>query len=200
MINKALEIIPKKAIYNNALKEITPLVANMYFQDGQNFLEQQNYEKAIELFNNAITLDSANLSYSTAFNTAVEENNKRQANAFYQNSLNNIKNGNFELAISNIQKALDIYPDSEKYQNVMEKANNRMVDITTCNKGAILTLDGFDEEKTEQFLQDRKIMKWYDIESFAKYFNLEPHEQILISDRLIFPLKPHIKQGRAIDI
>lgn len=200
LINKALEIIPKKAISNNALKEITPIVANMYFQDGQNFLEQQNYEKAIELFNNAITLDSANLSYSTAFNTAVEENNKRQANAFYQNSLNNMKNGNFELAISNIQKALDIYPDSEKYQNVMEKANNRMVDITTCNKGAILTLDGFDEEKTEQFLQDRKIMKWYDIESFAKYFNLEPHEQILISDRLIFPLKPHIKQGRTIDI
>lgn len=200
LINKALEIIPKKAIYNNALKEITPIVANMYFQDGQNFLEQQNYEKAIELFNNSITLDSANLSYSTAFNTAVEENNKRQANAFYQNSLNNMKNGNFELAISNIQKALDIYPNSEKYQNVMEKANNRMVDITTCNKGAILTLDGFDEEKTEQFLQDRKIMKWYDIESFAKYFNLEPHEQILISDRLIFPLKPHIKQGRTIDI
>ena len=49
-------------------------------------------------------------------------------------------------------------------------------------------------------MQDRKIMKWYDIESFAKHFNLQPHEQILLADRLIFPLKPHIKQGRTVDL
>ncbi len=200
LINKALDIIPKKAIYKNALKEITPIVANMYFQNGQKFLEKQDYEKAIESFNNAITLDSTNLSYYEPLSIAVDKNNQIKANYFYSNSLNYLKNGNFEFAVSDIQKALDIYPDNETYKDVLEKANNRMVDITTCNKKALLTLEGFDKEKAEQLMRDRKIIKWYDIESFAKHFNLQPHEQILLADRLIFPLKPHIKQGRMIDL
>jgi len=198
-IKKAIEINTENEIYQNALKELTPLIADIYFQDGQKYFEQKNYEQAIKSYNNAINLDKANSTYQEQLNIAVNENNRIQADNCYNNSVDNLKNGKFELAISDIQKALEIYPDNEIYQDILEKANNRMVDITTCNKGAILTLDGFDKEKTEQLIQDRKIMKWYDIESFAKHFNLQPHEQMLLSDRLIFPLKPHVKKGRAID-
>lgn len=198
-IRKAVEIVPEKEIYQNALKELTPLIADIYFQDGQKYFKQKNYEQAIKSYNNAITLDTTNSNYQEQLNIAVIENNRIQADICYDKSINNLKNGKFELAISDIQKALEIYPDNEIYQDILEKANNRMVDIATCNKGAVLTLDGFNEEKTEQFMRERKIMKWYDIESFSKHFNLQPHEQMLISDRLIFPLKPNVKKGRAID-
>lgn len=200
LINKALEINPKKVIYKNALKDVAPLAANKYFQNGQKFLEQKNYKKAIDSFNNAITLDSGNLSYYEQLEIANSNNHKQITDTFYKNSLRNLKNGNFEDAIVNIQQALEIYPDNEEYKEILEKANNRIVDIKTCNKDAILTLDGFNEEKAEQFINDRKFMNWYDIESFANHFNLQPHEMVMLEDRLIFPLKPQVKKGRHVDI
>lgn len=200
LINKALEINPKKVIYKKALKDVAPLAANKYFQNGQKFLEQKNYKKAIDSFNDAITLDSGNLSYYEQLEIANSNNHKQITETFYKNSLRNLKNGNFEDAIVNIQQALEIYPDNEEYKEILEKANNRIVDIKTCNKEAILTLDGFNEEKAEQFINDRKFMNWYDLESFANHFNLQPHEMVMIEDRLIFPLKPQVKKGRPVDI
>ena len=93
-----------------------------------------------------------------------------------------------------------IFSNNEDFKNVLNVANNKLVDIKTCNKGAILTLDGFDEEKAEQFMNDRKFMNWYDLESFANHFNLQPHEIVMLEDRLIFPLKPQVKKGRPVDI
>ena len=41
---------------------------------------------------------------------------------------------------------------------------------------------------------------WYDIDSFVQDFELQPHEMVMIQDRIKFPEKPKNKYGRKIDI
>ena len=42
---------------------------------------------------------------------------------------------------------------------------------------------------------------WYDIDSFVQDFDLQPHEMVLIQDRLVFPPKPRAKTGnRKVDL
>lgn len=126
--------------------------------------------------------------------------NTMKAEELYQKSLQDLSNGDFESASQNIKLALKVFPDNIIYKEILDKANKQVIDILTCNKNAILSLGCFDEEKAEQFMKDRKLVHWYDLESFCKYFNLQPHEQIMLEGRLTFPLKPQLKKGRAIDI
>lgn len=76
------------------------------------------------------------------------------------------------------------------------------IKLQACSKDDILSLTGFDEEKANKFIEDRSNGKvWYNIDSFAQDFKLEPHEIILIQDRLLFPIKPRVKIGkRRLDI
>ena len=158
--------------------------------------EQNNYENAYTLVNELV-VSYPNNSHLILLSQKITENLVKY---LYEQNKQKISNGKFDSATKSIERMLTIEPENETYKNLLYIAQNRLVDISTCGKGAILTLEGFDEEKAKRFIKDREIMTWYDIESFAKYFNLQPHEQVLISDRLIFPLKPHIKQGRTIDM
>lgn len=160
---------------------------------------EKTSEIAIENINKAISLDSSNEDYLKLSDVINEENNKHLAHAFYQKSLRYLKDGNFDQSIINIKQALELYPNNKTYQKILNKANSRMIDIKTCTKNAILTLDGFDNEKAELFINERKTMTWYDLDSFAKYFDLQPHERILLEDKLIFPKKPLVKKGRTLE-
>lgn len=157
---------------------------------------KHNYQEAYFLIKELANLFPENKIFSELTKNITD----KLVNYLYKCSLDNINDGKYDIAISGIQQALEIYPDNEEYKEILEKANNRIVDIKTCNKDAILTLDGFNEEKAEQFINDRKFMNWYDIESFANHFNLQPHEMVMLEDRLIFPLKPQVKKGRPVDI
>ncbi len=175
------------------------LSAKSYFHNAENLLTKQKYEEAIENINKAISLDSSNEDYLKLLDVINEENNKHLARAFYQKSLKCLKDGDFDQSIINIKQALELYPNNKTYQKILSKANSRMIDIKTCTKNAILTLDGFDNEKAELFINERKTMTWYDLDSFAKYFDLQPHERVLLEDKLIFPKKPLIKKGRTLE-
>lgn len=78
---------------------------------------------------------------------------------------------------------------------------NSEINLQTCSKKEILTLDGFTENKAKKFIKERNNgQMWYDIDSFVKEFEIQPHEMIAIQDRIIFPAKPKNKYGRRIDI
>lgn len=74
------------------------------------------------------------------------------------------------------------------------------INISSCSADDLLSLDCLTEEKVNKFVKDRNNGKmWYNMESFADYFDLQPHERVLIADRLLFPLKPNSKVGRKVD-
>ncbi len=79
--------------------------------------------------------------------------------------------------------------------------DNKIINIQTCTTDDLRTLQGFSEEKAKLFIEKRNNgMMWYDIDSFAQDFELQPHEIIMLQDRLNFPIKPNVKLGRKIDI
>ena len=75
---------------------------------------------------------------------------------------------------------------------------NKVIKVKTCTEKAILTLEGFNEEKAKRFIQERSNGKmWYDIDSFVTDFNIQPHEMVMIQ----VPPKPKVKMGkRKLDI
>ena len=79
--------------------------------------------------------------------------------------------------------------------------NPKKVKLISCTKEDLLTLEGFNESKANKFIEDRNNGKmWYNIDTFASDFSLQPHEVILLQDRLAFPHKPNVKIGRKLEI
>ena len=133
-----------------------------------------------------------------------------------------VKTNKINNAIQDLNKAISLAPaensetiDSCKFllgklQEIPPKENNKVikknanstVKLKTCSKKQLLTLEGFDEEKADKFLEKRSNgQMWYDIESFVQEFEIKPHEMIVIQNRLKFPPKPRIKLGkRKLDI
>lgn len=80
------------------------------------------------------------------------------------------------------------------------KKSNKKINLQNCNKEDLLIIDGFDSAKAEKFIMDRANDKiYYDLETFAEAFGLQPHQMIEVQDRIIFPPKPINKIGRKID-
>ena len=159
-------------------------------------VSNQNYKEADRLIKGLISSFPDN----QVFIDLSHDIKNKLINYLHKLSLQNINDGNFEEAQKKIKQIIKMNPDNEEeYQSLLDMANNQMVNIKTCNIGAILTLEGFNESKAKQFIKEREIINWYDLESFGEYFNLQPHEIIGNSDRIIFPLKPQVKKGRAVE-
>ena len=137
--------------------------------------KEHQYEKAKKSVENAI-----NLADNQIYRNLLKDIDYK----ILHNDDSIIKNNEPEYTISN---------DSKQY-------SARKVKLETCNKNDLLTIDGFDEEKTERFIKERNNGKiYYDIESFVADYALMPHQMIDIQDRLEFPPKPKNKIGRKID-
>lgn len=81
------------------------------------------------------------------------------------------------------------------------KSENKIIDLKTCSFDEIMSLDGFNEEKANSFIQQRENgIVWYDIDRFVQGFNLQPHEMILIQNKIVFPPKPKVKYVRKLDL
>ena len=79
-------------------------------------------------------------------------------------------------------------------------SKKRKIELENCLFEDLLTLEGFDSKKAKKIISDRDNGKiYYDIDSFAEAFGLQPHQMIEIQDRIIFPHKPKNKMGRKID-
>lgn len=88
---------------------------------------------------------------------------------------------------------------NQKIKNA-PKSSNKKINLQNCTVEDLLTIDGFNLSKATKFLKDRVNGKiYYDIDTFAEAFGLQPHQIIEIQDRIIFPPKPINKIGRKID-
>lgn len=102
--------------------------------------------------------------------------------------------------IINNTKGLQEKTIAPKGKRKIEKKYEGLVYIKKCTIKQIMSLEGFDEEKAARFMRERNNGKlWYDIDSFVMDFELQPHEMVLIQDRLVFPPKARSKKGRKID-
>jgi tetratricopeptide (TPR) repeat protein len=143
--------------------------------------------------------------------------------AYYERSLCYLAIGNIQAAYDDINTALelglfDIKEEGLRQKEYLEtllrqssngntsngntsnkqpkrKAKNpKKVKLISCTKEDLLTLEGFNETKANKFIEDRNNGKmWYSIHAFASDFSLQPHEVILLQDRLAFPHKPNVK-------
>lgn len=87
-----------------------------------------------------------------------------------------------------------------EFYNSIKKITDKKIEIATSTKEEIMSLDGITEEIADKFIKLRNSGRsWFDMETFAHDLNLQPHEVVLIEDRLIFPLKPSSKVGRIVD-
>ena len=88
---------------------------------------------------------------------------------------------------------------NQKIKNT-PKSSNKKINLQNCTVDDLLTIDGFDLSKATKFLKERMNGKvYYDLETFAEDFGLQPHQMIAVQDRIIFPPKPINKIGRKID-
>ena len=173
-----------------------------YLERGKIYLKEKNYELAIEDFNKAIDMNSS-----------------QNGDDFYYRGLAYMQLNEAEKAKEDLMMALELASIND--EEILEQASillnklnvstpkqqkktmtKNVVEIKTCTEKNILTLEGFDEEKAKRFIKERANGKmWYDINSFVADFNIQPHEMIMIQDRLIFPPKPNVKMGkRKLDI
>ena len=88
----------------------------------------------------------------------------------------------------------------DKNNKTKPLSKNKKIKLESCSKADLLTIDGFDEEKADKFIQERDNGKiYYDIDNFVFDYGLMPHQMIEIQERLVFSPKPKNKMGRKID-
>lgn len=169
--------------YNVAIESFSALILNGYVKDecfnsrGECYLATCQYEKALADFEKALKLNPNNETY---------KNNRKSA-------LSKISTGDF--IPTSIQEPV---METMYENNTLEE--DIKIDLATCTKEELMKLKVFDESKADDFISTRQTGKlYYDIESLTQDFNLQPHEIVQIQDKLIFPLKPQAKKGRAID-
>ena len=145
-----------------------------FLERGKIYLRQEKYDLALKDFNQAISTDY---------------NSDRNADYYFYRGLLYVKTNKINNAIQDLNKAISLAPaensetiDSCKFllgklQEIPPKENNKpikkdttsTVKLKTCSKKQLLTLEGFDEEKADKFLEKRSNgQMWYDIDSFAQ--------------------------------
>lgn len=169
--------------YNIAIEIFSTLILNGYIKDecfnsrGECYLAIHQYENALADFEKALKINPNNETYKNNRKTALS---KSSADKFDS---------------SNLQEPIT----ETMYENNAVEEDIK-IDLATCTKEELMKLKVFDESKADDFISTRQTGKlYYDIETLAQDFNLQPHEIIQIQDKLIFPLKPQAKKGRAID-
>jgi len=100
----------------------------------------------------------------------------------------------------------------EETENIFLSDNNQAetntyspknkIDIKKCSYDDMMSLGILNKATVSRFIKERDNGSiWYNIDSFAVHFNLQPHEIVQIRDWLIFPKEPikRIKTGRKVE-
>lgn len=198
-----------KTKYQDFLKNIkserNTVQAERFYERAKKDFENKNYEPAISSINEAIKLIPSNNMYIDLKQKITWEQRKyesdKKAEQLYNTGIKAYNNGDFTSAVDNLTKACNEKPDNEEWKNLLEKAQTGKIDITTCTKNALMTLDFIDNEKAEQIIKARNDGNiWYGYEEFAQAFSLQPHQYADIEAKISFPLKQGNKYGRRLDI
>lgn len=157
-----------------------------YCKYALDYIQAKKVEQALEYTTMALRYDNGNLIYirfkytlENFGNDVITDNQKQKSNS--QSTSNNIEVNNTN-------------------QPNNSNNNDMKIILETCTKKDLLTIDGFDEEKAKRFISERKKgKKYYVLETFAMDYELQPHQMIMLEDKIIFSQKPNSKWGRKVD-
>lgn len=187
----AIELLNTAIEENEFEKEVcTYLKGKISYSNG-------NYENALNYLTEAINYieNDESLYYHTE-------------DMYYYRGLTYIKLNQLQNAKNDLTKALelakennDLSEKSEKFADYTNALKNvDRINILTCSMEQLLQIEGFDENKANTFIKAREEGKlYYDIDSFAQDYQIQPHILLEIQDKLIFPQKPKNKLGRKVD-
>lgn len=187
----AIELLNTAIEENEFEKEVcTYLKGKISYSNG-------NYENALNYLTEAINYieNDESLYYHTE-------------DMYYYRGLTYIKLNQLQNAKNDLTKALelakennDLSEKSEKFADYTNALKNvDRINISTCSMEQLLQIEGFDENKANTFIKAREEGKlYYDIDSFAQDYQIQPHILLEIQDKLIFPQKPKNKLGRKVD-
>ena len=175
-----------------------------YYKTAQKDFEAETYTSALKNINKALKLNPNNDMYKTLKKKINEKQEiikkDKQFYSYYKKSLIEYNNAQYNEAIRNLEKALELKPENKDCENLLEKARENKVDIATCTKQALMTLDFIDEEIAENIIQARNDgMMWFDYQKFSEQFGIMPHLWADVEARIKFPLKQANKYGRRLD-
>ncbi len=195
--------------YSDLLKKVEKTKADVeadnYYKKAKEEYENKNFETAINYAKKSVQLCASNRLY-VDFKQKLdfeykEYKNDKEALDFYNEGVEALNNANFKDAIYFMEEALKLKPNNEEWQKLLEKVKTGKIDIMTCSKNALMTLDFIDNEKAEQIIEARNEGNiWYDYQEFAKAFDFQPHHYPDIEEKFAFPLKQGNKYGRRLDI
>ncbi|MBR1424999.1 hypothetical protein IJ579_05510, partial [bacterium] len=207
LLDKAIDLYPKK-VYKDFRGKIKHdrdvIVAEKFYEEAKICFSNNDFDKALSLVKESIKLSPSNRIYidlKQKIDWEQKEFQKRQeAEEFYKSAVENYNDGQFSEAIEYLEEALDLQPHNETYQILLDKAEEGKIDIMTCTKNALLTLDFINEEQAENIIQARNNgITWYDYQKFAEQFNIMPHQWTEVEEKIIFPLKQASRYGRKLD-
>lgn len=200
--------------YNNLIlsRKLTQSedISEIYYTRGMIYKELKQLQKAMQDFQTAINETKA---YSNTLGYLEVEEYERKRIPKYTQALENCRKeiSEYEIQLAHERKRSEIKNKLDK-KNIDPKNPEQPLKVTTqddvnaaiilesCTELDLLTIDGFDEEKAERFLSERKNgKKYYDLETFAMDYELQPHQMIMLEDKLIFSQKPINKFGRKVD-
>lgn len=176
--------------YLNKLIRLNKSYGDAYYYRALNQCEVGNFESALTDLKKALRL------YGRSNSPEV----KQCKNIIKKIKSNNInKSNNVKLE----QEAINTHSEEQNIINNFEQNNTEenLVNLKDCTIEEILALGVFDVNKAERFIKERTEGRmWYDMDSFVMAFELQPHEMVLIIDRVIFPPKPKVKYVRKLDL
>ena len=174
--------------------------AHIFYKKGQNYLKENKFDLAISDFEEALKITNHKQYENALLEAKKLKKNLDKYAELYNLGFEYYYDGDYENAEECISKALEIQPQNCLCVDLLNNIKKQLVDIAKCTKWAILTLDGFNEEKANNFIKLRaEGVKWYDLDSFVEQFELMPIEKKQIQGRVIFPLRQGAKLGRRIE-
>jgi len=187
-------------VKNKSLKQ-----AEMFYKKSQEDFQDKNYTSALNNIHKAIKFFPDEEKYTDFKNTIEkgyeEDQLTKEFEEYFENGIYAYNDAEFEEAIEYFQKALDLKPNDKECLKLLEKSEVGKIDIMTCTKQALMTLDFIDRETAENIIQARKEgIMWYDYQLFAQQFEIMPHLWSDVEEKIAFPLKQVSKYGRRLDI
>lgn len=212
IIKKLKYVISKKYsderyIYflKKAVSEYELIQEKNYYNAANECYQDKNYKEALTNIDKVLKINSKSKEYKALknkINTALEEikiNNK--FDKYYQESIKAYNNAQFNEAYISINNALKLKPEDKDCKKLLEKIDSEKIDISTCTKQALMTLEFINQETADSIIQARNNgIMWYEYQKFAQQFEIMPHLWADVEEKIEFPLKQANKYGRRLDI
>lgn len=192
---KALESFQKALIIAPKNEEYQTMVEMTQYK----MKEYEKYHTNDNSNNLVIFYDADTNTYKTEKNQNYSDIKIDSSEEYYKNGLKELKNNKFEEAKTSFEKALNI-EENALFKEAYQVAESKKINVMQCSKNILLTINCLDEVKVDCLIKSRTNGKvWHDIDSFAKDFEIQPHELIDLQDKLVFPTKKKNKTIRKIE-